>query len=630
MTNRAEVWQFFEKSANVASAKCKRCSKTIKTTGGSTKGLHTHLRTIHNIDTRRKDDDETTALTSQPETKKRKLTDFFATKDDNSLQAMVSRMVARDGFPFKVFVTSNDLRSALRAKGFELPKSEHSFRKMTMDYAMKIRSYNLQEIQQEIKEGRKFSVSFDEWTSIRGRRYMNVNVHGNSLKFWNLGLVRILGSMPAEVCVDLLKKRLEKYSLCLTKDIVCIVTDGASVMVKVGKLIAAEQQLCLVHGIQLAVLDVLYKKKLVSENESEQVEINTDVDEEQDQTDDEEDISFQDECGVTIVNRDNEADLLANISPLIDKVRRIVRMFKRSPTKNDILQKYILEDHGKELKLLLDCRTRWSSLFTMLERFNLVKYSIQKCLIDLKSPFSFTDEELQSIIDNISALQPVKLTVEVLCRKDSNLLTATTAMQFMIQTLDKNESSICKKMSDALKIRIKERLRPELSGILHYLHNPSSTDEDFELFEMPSKLAIRKILQNFVERLCVSIEASTTEPLLQDDPPENSNIPPMQQQLQLAIEKALSKATTTPSANNLNLVLRREMALYEGGGALGFHLKMVYNFLLTIPPTSVDSERAFSAAGILCTKFRSRLNDDTVDALCFLRGFFQQQAMKMK
>ena len=36
---------------------------------------------------------------------------------------------------------------------------------------------------------------------------------------------------------------------------------GASVMVKVGKLLPCYQQLCYAHGIQLAVVDVLYKKK---------------------------------------------------------------------------------------------------------------------------------------------------------------------------------------------------------------------------------------------------------------------------------------------------------------------------------------------------------------------------------
>jgi hypothetical protein len=67
--------------------------------------------------------------------------------------------------------------------------------------------------------------------------------------------------MPAEQCVKLLIKKLEVYGLSLDADIVCIVTDGASVMKKVGKIISAEQQLCYAHGVQVAVLDVLYKHR---------------------------------------------------------------------------------------------------------------------------------------------------------------------------------------------------------------------------------------------------------------------------------------------------------------------------------------------------------------------------------
>ena len=38
------------------------------------------------------------------------------------------------------------------------------------------------------------------------------------------------------------------------------VTDGASVMVKFGKIIDCDHKLCYAHGIHLAVGDVLYRK----------------------------------------------------------------------------------------------------------------------------------------------------------------------------------------------------------------------------------------------------------------------------------------------------------------------------------------------------------------------------------
>jgi hypothetical protein len=156
--------------------------------------------------------------------------------------------------------TLPDIRKGLSAMGFrDIPKSPSGIHKIVMDQGSKIRVHMKTELANLRKKGVRFSVSFDEWTSIRNRRYMNVNVHEGGDRFWNLGLVRAAGTMPAEQCVKLLTKKLEIYGLSLEADIVSIVTDGASVMKKVGKIISAEQQLCYAHGVQLAVLDVLYK-----------------------------------------------------------------------------------------------------------------------------------------------------------------------------------------------------------------------------------------------------------------------------------------------------------------------------------------------------------------------------------
>jgi hAT family protein len=48
----------------------------------------------------------------------------------------------------------------------------------------------------------------------------------------------------------------------------------------------------------------------------------------------------------------------------------------------------------------------------------------------------------------------------------------------------------------------------------------------------------------------------------------------------------------------------------------------VWFFLITIQPTSVESERVFSAACVICTKIRSRLNDKSIDELAFYEDIF--------
>lgn len=95
---------------------------------------------------------------------------------------------------------------------------------------------------------------------------MNLILHGKASKIWNLGLVRCKGSMTADKCLDLVIRKIESYNLSIERDIVSIMTDGASVMLKVGKLSKFHQQLCFAHGVQLAVIDVLYKKKKKERN----------------------------------------------------------------------------------------------------------------------------------------------------------------------------------------------------------------------------------------------------------------------------------------------------------------------------------------------------------------------------
>ena len=98
------------------------------------------------------------------------------------MAATIARMTASDGLSFRVFTTSSDLRRALLALGYQVPKSENSVRKVVMEHGDKVRASVVSEFAHRKKEGQRFSVTLDEWTSTRNRRYMNVNVHGQAAK----------------------------------------------------------------------------------------------------------------------------------------------------------------------------------------------------------------------------------------------------------------------------------------------------------------------------------------------------------------------------------------------------------------------------------------------------------------
>ena len=151
--------------------------------------------------------------------------------------------------------------------------------------------------------------------------------------------------------------------------IVSITTDGASVMRKVGQLSRYSQHLYLAHGIQLGVVDTLYKKIITFKSNNDENSHDNDV-EDGVVTDiddaDEEDFSRRFEITLTEQNEKN-IEVTDDLQPLIAKVRTVVRLFRRSPTKNDkTLQKYTSDEFEKSKPFILVTKTRWRSLHNML------------------------------------------------------------------------------------------------------------------------------------------------------------------------------------------------------------------------------------------------------------------------
>jgi len=102
----------------------------------------------------------------------------------------------------------------------------------------------------------------------------------------------------------------------------------------------------------------------------------------------------------------------------------------------------------------------------------------------------------------------------------------------------------------------------------------------------------------------------------------------LKQRMELAVNASLSKAVVTDALVDVEksqlAAIPGEMAMFESSGKRGRGLQLVYRYLLSIPPSSVNAERAFSAAGVLCTKVGSPLSDKSIDTLCFLRYYYQK------
>jgi len=160
------VWQHFLREKNGQSAQCKLCKvkTTLKTIGGSTKGLHEHLRRVHEVTVLKRKAELESATANEDKPKRGafggSMLSFIVRKNDNTLPATLARMTARDGLPFRVFVTSSDLRRGLVALGFgNLPKSVNNVKQLVMGEGERVRSAMMTEMASQKRKGQRFSVT---------------------------------------------------------------------------------------------------------------------------------------------------------------------------------------------------------------------------------------------------------------------------------------------------------------------------------------------------------------------------------------------------------------------------------------------------------------------------------------
>ena len=92
----------------------------------------------------------------------------------------------------------------------------------------------MMEMQQCLKSGRRFSLSLDEYSSPKHKRYLNINVQHDEDKFWNFGMVAISERMTAEE----VENKLSEFSLPLSRHIVAVVTDGTLCLIDLNFMLA--------------------------------------------------------------------------------------------------------------------------------------------------------------------------------------------------------------------------------------------------------------------------------------------------------------------------------------------------------------------------------------------------------
>lgn len=313
------------------------------------------------------------------------------------------------------------------------------------------------------------------------------------------------------------------------------------------------------------------------------------------------------------------------LSGLISKVRTIVKLIKNSPTKiDDIFHKHCRDDNHKELSLLLGVKTRWNSTFDMIERCLLLSSSINKTLVDIKKThLLLTREEidaLQSLTVNLSA---IKDTTVALSSRKATLITLDTAIKLLLESFD-TTTAIGVALRDSVVKRINER-RTITSDVLQYLHNKGRNSVHPLITKKP-----RKDIISFIRTWAsgLSILSDSEEALIHLEPEETSSASYTDRLKSLIAQEAIEGVISDEQIDEFETDIDSDLRIYENTNKKRPQLTQLHNNLLSVQVTSVEAERNFSSAGLICNRLRSQLGDDSLNALSFLHSHFVKEMNK--
>lgn len=296
-----------------------------------------------------------------------------------------------------------------------------------------------------------------------------------------------------------------------------------------------------------------------------------------------------------------------------------MKIFRKSPVKNAILQEKIIKKFQKTLQLLPDVKTRWNSTEVMLERFIQTFDCLREALEEIGLPDLVLNTDLEVAKSLHEALQPVRLASEALGRRDATLLSAEGSLNFMYAKLKKTNTKVGSDLYNSITKRINERRHKELITALKFLQGLPLTS--VPEFENSSKSQTIKFIKEQGVRLIQDFHKDNGGLTVDHVEPEPSSI---REELESAIKEFSNPVQTDSSLIDFSKVITKELSLFELHGKLSRNLDMIFDALKSIKPTSTDSERVFSDSSNICSKKRTLLSDENVNNICFLKSFFQR------
>ena len=223
----------------------------------------------------------------------------------------------------------------------------------------------------------------------------------------------------------------------------------------------------------------------------------------------------------------------------------------------------------------------------------------------------------------VNALEIVEIGAVALCNRSFDLVDADVTLNHMLKSLKDEHSDISVKLYHAMEKRILQRRDMNVFGLARYLNPDAGTDYESmrkaSILPYPTKTSLAELAKKHYVRLNPDDKDTNDEADINAD---GEPAPKKSKKDELYALLAKRKEVPTQESVTLITLIKREMAVFEGSGGkqIGEKLAFLKNALATVPPTSVEVERLFSAAGLFVTKLRTSMSDEMLDTLCFLRA----------
>ena len=303
--------------------------------------------------------------------------------------------------------------------------------------------------------------------------------------------------------------------------------------------------------------------------------------------------------------------LSKSIKDQISKIREISNVFRKS-CNNALLLK-----STANIKLTLDCKTRWSSLFKMIKSFLDNYKEIRKCLLDIDK------EDLLTTIDK-GKLEQLREALKLFdesrldfSREDCNFENYLDRLAYLESELERLSatSEIHFKLHQALRNRREHNLK----RCIHERIYNVLTDVEYQDAN----------LDELIETIEEKVNFFKLNDIIETSEVNQSNV--QVEQVDLACEndnsfQAFLRKKKQGKSNNTDLNpkerIKKEILDFKRGGTLTPDLILLLTMIKQIIPTSVIVERLFSHMTFLLTKIRNRLAAVTLNNILIVRTFF--------